>query len=81
MNADLSPLTSFVLPGGLPGAAQAHMARVVVRRAERALAGVDGLNPAIQRYVNRLSDHLFVLARVLNDNGAADVPWVPGAHR
>ena len=81
MNADLSPLTSFVLPGGLPGAAQAHMARVITRRAERALAGVDGLNPAIRRYVNRLSDHLFVLARVLNDNGAADVPWVPGAHR
>ena len=81
MNEVLPPLSSFVLPGGLPGAAQAHMARVTIRRAERALAGVADLNPVLQRYMNRLSDPLFVLARVLNDNGAADVPWVPGAHR
>lgn len=81
MNEALPSLSSFVLPGGLPGAAQAHMARVVVRRAERALAAVAGLNPVLSRYVNRLSDHLFVMARVLNDNGAADVAWVPGAHR
>jgi cob(I)alamin adenosyltransferase len=54
------------------------MARTIVRRAERAVLGVDGINPAIVRYLNRLSDHLFVLARRLNDNGAADVLWVPG---
>ena len=78
MNAALPRLTSFILPGGSEGAAYAHMARVVVRRAERAVIGVDGINPAVCRYLNRLSDHLFVLARVLNDNGAEDVLWVPG---
>jgi cob(I)alamin adenosyltransferase len=78
MNAPLPPLTSFILPGGSAGAAYAHTARVAVRRAERALVRLDALNPAILQYVNRLSDHLFVLARVLNDNGAADVLWVPG---
>jgi cob(I)alamin adenosyltransferase len=78
INASLSPLTSFILPGGQEGAARAHMARTIVRRAERAVLGVDGINPAIVRYLNRLSDHLFVLARRLNDNGAADVLWVPG---
>ncbi len=81
LNADLPPLTSFVLPGGSAGAAQAHMARVIVRRAERALAAVADLNPELLRYINRLSDHLFVLARVMNDNGARDVVWVPGATR
>lgn len=81
LNADLKPLTSFVLPGGSAGAAQAHMARVIVRRAERALAAVADLNPELLRYINRLSDHLFVLARVMNDNGARDVTWVPGATR
>lgn len=81
MNAGLPPLTSFVLPGGVEAAARAHLARVVARRAERALAAVEGLNPAIRRYANRLSDHLFVLARVLNDNGARDVLWVPGDNR
>ncbi len=78
MNARLPPLTSFILPGGSDGAAHAHMARTMVRRAERTAIGVDGINPAVIRYLNRLSDHLFVLARVLNDNGAADVLWVPG---
>jgi cob(I)alamin adenosyltransferase len=81
MNAALPPLTSFVLPGGSAGAAFAHVARTTVRRAERAVTGVEGLNPVIQVYLNRLSDHLFVLARVLNDNGAKDVAWVPGANR
>lgn len=78
MNAGLAPLTSFVLPGGSDGAAHAHLARTVVRRAERAAIGVEAINPAVVRYLNRLSDHLFVLARVLNGNGADDVAWVPG---
>jgi cob(I)alamin adenosyltransferase len=83
MNAGLPPLTSFVLPGGSPGAAHAHIARAVVRRAERdvvRLMEVEPVTPALLRYLNRLSDHLFVLARLLNDNGAADVLWVPGAN-
>jgi cob(I)alamin adenosyltransferase len=80
MNADLPALTSFILPGGSEAAARAHMARVIVRRAERCLVAVDGLNPLLQRYLNRLSDHLFVMSRVLNDNGAADVLWQPGAN-
>jgi cob(I)alamin adenosyltransferase len=81
MNAALPPLTSFILPGGSEPAARAHMARVIVRRTERCLVAVDELNPLLQRYLNRLSDHLFVLSRVLNDNGAADVLWQPGANR
>ena len=80
MNAALPPLTSFVLPGGTEAAARAHLARVAVRRAERRLVAVEGLNPALQRYLNRLSDHLFVLGRVLNDRGAGDVLWKPGAN-
>jgi len=75
-------LKSFVLPGGSAGAAAAHVARTVTRRAERlvvALAAAEEVNPAVNRYLNRLSDHLFVLARRLNDNGAGDVLWVPGA--
>jgi cob(I)alamin adenosyltransferase len=78
MNASLPALTSFILPGGSTGAAYAHMARVIARRTERALVRLDQYNPAILRYLNRLSDHMFVLARVLNDNGASDVLWVPG---
>ncbi len=84
MNAAMPALSSFVLPGGSPGAAQAHVARTVVRRAERlvvALARAEEVNPAVIRYLNRLSDHLFVLARRLNGNGAGDVLWVPGANR
>src|SRR5690606_36542415 len=84
MNQDLSPLSSFILPGGSAAAAQLHLARTVVRRAERemtALAESESVNPAAIRYANRLSDHLFVLARALNDGGRGDVLWVPGAHR
>ncbi len=84
MNAELAPLRSFVLPGGTPAAAHLHLARTVTRRAERlvvALAEREPVNPAVLRYLNRLSDHLFVLARHLNDKGARDVLWVPGAHR
>ena len=81
MNGTVPPLTSFVLPGGTDAAAHAHLARVSVRRAEREVVGVPDVNPAIRQYLNRLSDHLFVLARVLNGNGAMDVLWVPGANR
>jgi cob(I)alamin adenosyltransferase len=84
MNALIPPLRSFVLPGGSPGAAHAHLARTVVRRAERlvvALAAQEPVNPAVIRYLNRLSDHLFVLSRRLNENGASDVTWTPGATR
>ena len=89
LNAGLAPLTSFVLPGGTEAAARAHLARVVVRRAERdvvRLAEAEALNPVLVRYLNRLSDHLFVLARACNaDAGGAgaagDVLWVPGGGR
>ena len=84
MNDPLPPLTSFILPGGTPMAAAAHHARTVVRRAERlvvTLADAETVNPAVVRYLNRLSDHLFVLGRVLNGNGVGDVLWVPGANR
>ena len=84
LNAGLPPLASFVLPGGSPGAAAAHLARTVARRAERrvvALAAAEAVNPEAVRYLNRLSDHLFVLARRLNDDGTRDVTWVPGATR
>jgi cob(I)alamin adenosyltransferase len=81
INADLAPLRSFVLPGGTLAAAQAHVARTLARRAERdvvRLAAAQQVNPALARYLNRLSDHLFVLARSLNGAGAKDVLWVPG---
>ncbi|MCG6858946.1 MAG: cob(I)yrinic acid a,c-diamide adenosyltransferase [Salaquimonas sp.] len=84
MNADLEPLRSFVLPGGTPAAAHLHLARTVARRAERLiveLAAVETVNPAAIRYVNRLSDWLFVAARHANDKGAADMLWVPGKNR
>ncbi|MDQ2105731.1 cob(I)yrinic acid a,c-diamide adenosyltransferase [Azospirillum isscasi] len=84
MNADLAPLTSFILPGGCPAAAHLHLARTVVRRAERLmteLAETEAVNPAAVKYANRLSDHLFVLSRKLNADGASDVLWVPGANR
>jgi cob(I)alamin adenosyltransferase len=84
MNGQMPALKSFVLPGGSAGAAAAHVARTVTRRAERlvvALAAAEEVNPAVIRYLNRLSDHLFVLARRLNGNGAGDVLWVPGATR
>lgn len=84
MNATLSPLTSFVLPGGAAGAAQLHLARAIVRRAERsavAAAADNALSPKALTYINRLSDWLFVAARRLNNLGASDVLWVPGASR
>jgi cob(I)alamin adenosyltransferase len=84
MNAHIPPLKSFVLPGGSPGAAYAHLARTVARRAERlvvALAAEEAVNADAIRYLNRLSDHLFVLSRRLNRNGDDDVVWVPGAGR
>jgi cob(I)alamin adenosyltransferase len=84
MNAALQPLTSFVLPGGTPAATYLHLARTVTRRAERltcALAEAEKVNPEAIKYLNRLSDHLFVLGRRLNDNGARDVLWQPGLTR
>src|SRR3546814_898266 len=84
MNAELAALNSFILPGGKPAAAYLHLARTVVRRAEReisALAETEPVNPEAVKYVNRLSDHLFVLARWINDRGAGDVLWVPGGNR
>lgn len=84
LNASLRPLDSFVLPGGSPAAAHLHLARTIVRRAERLvaeLAASEPVNPEALKYLNRLSDHLFVLGRRLNGNGAQDVLWVPGATR
>ncbi|MBI1777394.1 MAG: cob(I)yrinic acid a,c-diamide adenosyltransferase [Proteobacteria bacterium] len=81
MNAKLAPLTSFVLPGGTPSAAYLHLARTVVRRAERMmtlLAETQSVNPEAIKYANRLSDHLFVLSRHVNEDGGKDVLWVPG---
>ena len=84
LNAELAPLESFILPGGGAASAHLHHARTVVRRAERmmtALAESDTVNPLAIAYANRLSDHLFVLARWLNAKGGADVTWVPGGSR
>ena len=84
MNAELAPLKSFVLPGGTSAASYLHLARTVARRAERemtALAVRETVNPDALRYINRVSDHLFVMARYLNDKGARDVLWSPGATR
>jgi len=84
MNAELGALTSFILPGGSEASAWLHLARTVARRAERRmtqLAAKQTVNPEAIKYINRLSDHLFVLARRLNDNGGADVLWVPGGAR
>lgn len=84
MNAELAPLNSFVLPGGSAASAHLHVARTVARRAEREitrLAENGHVTPAAIRYINRLSDHLFVLSRWLNDKGRQDVLWTPGANR
>jgi cob(I)alamin adenosyltransferase len=84
LNERLAPLKSFVLPGGTAAAAYLHLARTVARRAERnlvALAAEAEVNSHAIHYINRLSDHLFVLARHLNDDGAGDVLWRPGATR
>ncbi|WP_168454609.1 cob(I)yrinic acid a,c-diamide adenosyltransferase [Sphingopyxis microcysteis] len=84
MNDDLEPLRSFILPGGTEAAARLHVARAVARRAERAAvaAGADrDLNPLALTYLNRLSDHLFVLTRHLNAAAGGDILWKPGATR
>lgn len=84
MNAYLSPLTSFVLPGGTPAAAALHLARTVCRRAERLaveLARREKVGEPAIRFLNRLSDHFFVASRFANDKGTKDVLWVPGANR
>ena len=86
LNAELAPLTSFVLPGGTPAAAYLHLARTICRRAERMIVELAARpdepvsEPAIH-YMNRLSDFLFVASRAVNDNGARDVLWVPGQNR
>lgn len=86
LNANLAPLRSFVLPGGSAASAALHLARTVARRAEREMVRLaerpdEIVNPEAVRYINRVSDFLFVAARVVNDNGAADVLWVPGKNR
>ena len=88
INTSLNPLDSFILPGGKPSASHLHVARTVTRRAERLLtelimkeSNVDKTNPLAAIYLNRLSDHLFVLSRRVNDNGATDVLWEPGKNR
>ncbi|HVF94186.1 MAG TPA: cob(I)yrinic acid a,c-diamide adenosyltransferase [Sphingomonas sp.] len=82
MNRSLAPLTSFILPGGDPAAAALHVARAIVRRAERAAVAIGaGVNPRALGYLNRLSDYLFVAARAVNQTGAGDVLWAPGATR
>jgi cob(I)alamin adenosyltransferase len=86
LNAELSPLNSFILPGGSPAAAMLHLARTVCRRAERLtvelthIAG-ERVSPTAVNYLNRLSDFLFVASRYVNDKGAKDVLWVPGKNR
>lgn len=84
MNNALAPLTSFVLPGGTPAAAHLHLARTIARRAERVmveLAQSEAVSAAALKYINRLSDHLFVASRYLNEKGTKDVLWKPGANR
>lgn len=84
MNAELQPLNSFILPGGSPLAAHLHQGRTVVRRAERLMTHLATLEPVGEpalQYINRLSDHLFVMSRWVNDLGARDVLWVPGKNR
>ena len=83
-NANLEPLKSFILPGGSAASAFLHQARTVTRRAERFTSALDEseeITPEALKYLNRLSDLLFVLARVANENGTADVLWVPGKNR
>lgn len=86
LNKDLQPLKSFILNGGTPAAAALHLARTVTRRAERVMVAL-AQNPDEQvgaealKYINRLSDFLFVAARTVNDNGKSDVLWVPGKNR
>lgn len=86
LNRNLAPLKSFVLSGGRPAAAALHLARTVARRAERLMTELaadpaESVSPEALKYINRVSDFLFVAARVVNDNGAADMLWVPGKNR
>ena len=86
LNADLAPLRSFILPGGRPAAAYLHLARTICRRAERLMVELkdkssEGVTAAALKYVNRLSDFLFVAGRHANDQGARDVLWMPGENR
>lgn len=86
LNAELQPLRSFVLPGGSPAAAALHLARTMARRAERVMVALkakpgEQVSPEGLKYINRVSDFLFVAARAVNDNGNADVLWVPGKNR
>jgi cob(I)alamin adenosyltransferase len=86
LNAGLAPLRSFVLPGGTPAAATLHLARTICRRAERLIVELnhrpnESVSAAVIKYVNRLSDFLFVASRYVNDNGSRDVLWVPGKNR
>jgi cob(I)alamin adenosyltransferase len=86
LNADLQPLRSFVLPGGTPAAAYMHLARTICRRAERIMVALrdkpgESVTDASLKYVNRLSDFLFVASRHVNDKGARDVLWAPGQNR
>ena len=81
MNEGLSPLTSFILPGGTPAAAALHLARAIVRRAERSVVTMGSEATQALAYLNRLSDWLFVATRVVNGAGEGDVLWKPGASR
>jgi cob(I)alamin adenosyltransferase len=86
LNGELAPLTSFVLPGGSPASAYLHLARTVCRRAERLMVALkdkseEGVSGPCLKYVNRLSDYLFVAGRYANDKGARDVLWAPGQNR
>ena len=86
LNGALSPLRSFILPGGSPAAAALHLARTVSRRAERIMVELaekpgEHVNAEALKYINRVSDFLFVAARAVNDGGANDVLWVPGGYR
>jgi cob(I)alamin adenosyltransferase len=86
LNEGIAPLRSFVLPGGSPAAAHLHLARTICRRAERLIVELadqpgETVSPVLIKYVNRLSDFLFVAARFANDRGAGDVLWSPGANR
>jgi cob(I)alamin adenosyltransferase len=85
LNAELAPLRTFVLAGGTPAAAYLHLARTICRRAEREIVALkdtgESVSPEVMRYINRLSDFLFVASRYLNDKGARDVLWVAGANR
>jgi cob(I)alamin adenosyltransferase len=86
LNAELAPLKSFILPGGSPASAYLHLARTVCRRAERLMVALkdkegEGVTAPSLKYVNRLSDYLFVAGRYANDKGASDVLWTPGQNR